>query len=84
MAHLEGAYEQTSRRPAAIDLRFDAIDRRFDAVDRKFDDLRTAVYDRIDSLRLDLDGHIDQRFIWTIGVIVGTWLATILAIFFHH
>ncbi|HEY1976249.1 MAG TPA: hypothetical protein VGG89_06890 [Candidatus Baltobacteraceae bacterium] len=84
MAHLEGAYEQTSQRLAAIDLRFDAIDRRFDAVDRKIDDLRTAVYDRIDSLRLDLNGKIDQRFMWTVGIIAGTWLTTILSIFLHH
>ena len=62
MAHLEGAYEQTSQRLAAIDLRFDAIDRRFDGLDRK----------------------IDERFLWTIGVVFATWLTTIIAIFLHH
>jgi hypothetical protein len=69
MAHLEGAYEQTSQRLAAIDLRFDAIDRRFDAVDRRFN---------------ALDRKIDERFLWTIGAVLSTWLTTILAIFFHH
>ncbi len=28
MAHLEGAYEQTTQRLAAYDLRFDALDRK--------------------------------------------------------
>lgn len=73
MAHLEGAYEQTSQRLAAIDLRFDAIDRRFDAVDQKIELLRSSLLDRI-----------DQRFMWTIGVVLSTWLATFLAIFFHR
>lgn len=69
MSHLEGAYEQTAQRLAAIDLRFDAIDRRFDAVDRRFD---------------SLDRKIDERFMWTIGVVIATWLTTIVAIVVHH
>lgn len=55
MAHLEGAYEQTSQRLAAIDLRFDAIDRK-----------------------------IDERFMWAIGIVLGTWSTTIIAILVHH
>lgn len=76
MAHLEGAYEQTSQRLAAIDLRFDAVDRRFDSIDRRFDavDRKFAV----------LEERVDQRFWWTIGVVLSTWLTTILAIFLHH
>lgn len=76
MAHLEGAYEQTSQRLAAIDLRFDAVDRRFDSIDRRFDavDRKFAV----------LEERVDQRFLWTIGVVLSTWLTTILAIFLHH
>lgn len=80
MAHLEGAYEQTSQRLAAIDLRFDGIDRRFDAIDRRFD----AVVQKLELLRSSLLDKIDQRFMWTIGVVLGTWLATFLAIFFHR
>jgi hypothetical protein len=76
MAHLEGAYEQTSQRLAAIDLRFDGVDRRFDAIDRRFD-----AFDRRFNA---LDRKIDERFLWTIGVVLSTWLTTMLAILFRH
>ena len=47
-----------------------SIDGRFDSLDRKID------------LRFDrLDQKIDQRFMWTIGVVLSTWLTTILAVF---
>jgi len=46
---------------------------RLSAIDARFD------------RRFDiLDRKIDQRFKWTIGAVLGTWLTTILAIFFHH
>jgi len=80
MSHLEGAYEQVGQRLAAIDLRFDGVDRRFDAIDRHFG----AVDQKIELLRSSLLDKIDQRFMWTIGVILSTWLATFLAIFFHR
>jgi len=73
MAHLEGAYDQVNRRLAGFDLRFDAVD-------RKIESLRSDLAEKIDSL----DGRVDQRFMWTIGVVLSTWLATILAIFFHR
>ncbi|MBV8284581.1 MAG: hypothetical protein JO175_08025 [Candidatus Eremiobacteraeota bacterium] len=91
MAHLEGTYEQVNQRLAAIDLRFDAIDRRFDAFDRRFDafdrkidEFRAEVYGKFDSFRSDLDEKIDRRFMWTIAVVLSTWLSTILAIFLHR
>lgn len=65
MSRLEGAYEQTADRLNGIDRRFDAVDRRFDAVDRRFD---------------ALDAKIDNRFIWTMGTVLGTWLTMILAV----
>ncbi|HEY9085064.1 MAG TPA: hypothetical protein VIN40_03870 [Candidatus Tyrphobacter sp.] len=37
MTHLEGAYEQTSKRLDSIDRRLDGIDRRLDALDRKIE-----------------------------------------------
>lgn len=84
MAHLEGTYEQVNERLgsiesrlntqfAAIDGRFTAVDARFVALDRKIDDVYRA-----------LDGKIDQRFMWTIGIVVGTWLTTLATILLHR
>jgi len=73
MAHLEGAYEQVSQRLTTIDLRLDGLDRkidlRFDSLDKKID---------------AVDAKHDQRFMWTVGIIVSTWLTTIASIYFHH
>ena len=80
MAHLEGAYEQVSQRLTSIDLRFDAVDRRFDILERKIDSFRDALDKRIDAV----DAKIDERFMWTIGVVVTTWLTTIASIYLHH
>jgi uncharacterized Rmd1/YagE family protein len=73
MARLEGAYEQVSQRLMNIDPRFDGMDRkidlRFDAFDSKID---------------ALDAKIDQRFMWTVGIVVTTWVTTIASIYLHH
>jgi len=87
MSHLEGAYEQVNQRLAGIELRFDGVDRRFDAVDRRFDAVERrfdAVDRKFDALRTVLEDRIDQRFMWTIGALLSTWLATMLAVLFHH
>ncbi len=39
---------------------------------------------KIDDVYRAVDGKIDQRFVWTAGLMVSTWLTTILAIFFCH
>jgi uncharacterized Rmd1/YagE family protein len=78
MARLEGAYEQVSQRLMNIDPRFDALDRKInllhEAVDKKID--------MIDAKK------IDQRFMWTVGIILTTWVTTmgttIASICFHH
>ena len=82
-----------------IDLRFDALDKKIDAVrdalDNKIDALGQRLDAKIDALgqRLDakiealgqrLDAKIDQRFMWTVGIIVTTWLTTIASIYLHH
>jgi len=88
MARLEGAYEQVSRRLTNIDPRFDALDRkidlRFDALDNKIDLVEARLDEKIELFRDTLDEKIDQRLMWTVGVIVATWLTTIAAIELHH
>jgi len=73
MARLEGAYEQ-------VNLRLTNIDSRLDALDRKIDLFRDALAAKIEAL----DAKIDQRFMWTVGIMVTNWATTIAAIHFHH
>ncbi len=48
------------------------------------------VNERLGSIERRLDGidvrfnHIDSRFNWLTGIVVGTWVTTIMAIIFHH
>lgn len=91
MAYLEGAFEQIGqtlatmhRRFESIDRRFESIDRRFESIDRRFDVLDHKIELRFDTLFNALDRKIDQRFTWTIGVVLSTWLTTILAVFLRH
>jgi len=52
-----------------VNQRLASIDARFASIDARFD---------------AIDRKIDERFMWTIGVVLGTWLTTILAVFLHH
>jgi hypothetical protein len=49
-----------------VSQRLTSIDLRLDGLDRK-----------IDLFRDSLDAKIDKRFMWTVGVVVTTWLTTI-------
>jgi hypothetical protein len=81
MARLEGAYEQVSQRLMSIDLRLDGLD-------RKIDLFRDVLDKKIDALDAKIDAKIDQRFMWTVGVVVTTWLTTIATTigttYLHH
>jgi tetrahydromethanopterin S-methyltransferase subunit G len=57
---------------ARLEGAFTQVDKRLDSIDR-----------RLDSIDRRLDGF-DQRFNWVIGIIIGTWITTILAVLFHH
>jgi tetrahydromethanopterin S-methyltransferase subunit G len=56
-----------------VNHRLASIDGRLDNVERK-----------IDAAVRSLDAKIDSRFTWTIGVVFGSWLTTILAVFLRH
>jgi hypothetical protein len=65
--------EQTIEgRFAGNDARFTSFDQRFASIDQRF-----AMIDRRFAM-------IDQRFNWLIGIVIGTWITTILTILFHH
>jgi tetrahydromethanopterin S-methyltransferase subunit G len=76
IARLEGSFDQINQRLAAHEqstsTRFDHVDSRFDHVDRRFDHV-----DR----RFD---QMERRFNWLAGLVVGTWITTILGIVYHH
>jgi len=88
MARLEGAYDQVSQRLMNIDPRFDALDRKIDllrdTLDKKIDALDAKIDQRFSALEQRIDTKIDQRFMWTVGIVVTTWLTTIASIYLHH
>ena len=53
--------------------RLDSIDVRLERMDAKFDG-------KFDTLRSEMT----QQYRWLVGMIFGTWVTTILAIFFHR
>jgi len=80
VSRLEGAFEQLDQRLgdlrsnldarfAQVDLRFIQVENRLDGLDRKIDGLRSDV---------------DQKFLWMMGIMFGSWVTIILAIFFHR
>ncbi len=69
MAQLEGSYHQVADR-------LNGIDRRLDAFDRKID----ARFAQVDARF----GHVEQQFMWVIGLIVTSWVTTILAVLLHR
>lgn len=79
MAHLEGAFEQIGLHLANIDARFAAVDARVTSLENRLAGFESRVETRFDAM----DRKIDQRFMWTIGVVVAAWFTTIAAIFFR-
>ncbi len=94
MGRLEGAYEQIPTRLNSIDTRLDGIDTRLDRMDTRLDriDIRLDRFDtRLDRFDAKVDGKFDTlhtevstQFRWIVGLIFGTWVTTISAIFFHR
>ena len=69
LAHLEGAFVQFGERLNSIDHRLDTLENVMES--------RFSLVDQRFAL-------LDQRITWLIGIIVGTWITTILTILFHH
>jgi hypothetical protein len=76
MARLEGSYEQIRDRLNSIDGRLASIDARFVQVDGRFA--------QIDGRFAALEQKIDSRFSWLLGIVVTSWVTTILTILFHR
>lgn len=69
MAHLEGAYEQVSHR-------LNGIDRRLENLEQKVDATRDMLLVRID--------HLDQKFLWVIGLVLVSILLPLVQRFAAH
>ncbi len=76
MARLEGSYEQIRDRLNSIDARLTSIDARFAQIDLRFA--------QIDGRFAALEQKIDLRFAWLLGIVVTSWVTTILTILFHR
>jgi tetrahydromethanopterin S-methyltransferase subunit G len=73
IARLEGVYEQVRDRLNGIDVRLAAIDRtletRFALIETRFG---------------QIEQKIDSRFAWLLGIVITSWITTLLAILFRH
>lgn len=76
IARLEGVNEQIRDRLSGIDLRLNGIDARLTGIewtiDRRFGRLEPRF------------AQIDARSLWLTGIVIGTWITTILTILFHR
>jgi tetrahydromethanopterin S-methyltransferase subunit G len=59
-------------RIAHVEGAFDQVNERLGSIERRLDTM---------DIRFN---HVDSRFNWLTGIVVGTWVTTILTILFHH
>jgi tetrahydromethanopterin S-methyltransferase subunit G len=72
IAHVEGGFEQVNERLGSVDRRLDTMDGRFNHLESRCAQV-DARFNRVDS-----------RFNWLTGIVVGTWITTMLTILFHR
>ncbi|MGA7355139.1 MAG: hypothetical protein WBW76_06895 [Candidatus Cybelea sp.] len=71
-AQVESRFVQIESRFAQIDARFGQIDARFGQLDTRFGTFEARF------------SQMDARFMWLTGIVIGTWITTILTILFRH
>lgn len=59
-------------RIAHVEGAFDQVNERLGSIER-----------RLDSIDVRFT-HVDSRFNWLTGIVVSSWVTTILTILFHH
>ena len=65
----------------ALEERMARVEGILSQIDKRFDSLERSVESRFDLLERRIDA-LDKKFYWLIGVIVATWIITILTILF--
>ena len=73
ISRLEGIVE-------AILDRLNSIDSRIGALESRMDGRFTALESRLDTRLTALESRIDTRFNWMFGLLVTTWITTMIAI----
>ena len=73
MAHLEGAYEQINHRLGTVEQRLGSLEAKVD-----------SGFARVDDRFSQIEQRVDQRFMWTIGLIIVSILLPIVQRFVIH
>ncbi|MBV9332878.1 MAG: hypothetical protein JO146_02640 [Candidatus Eremiobacteraeota bacterium] len=63
-------------RIARLEGAYEQISDRLNGIDARLTGLEHTIDTRF--------AQVDQRFTWLTGVVIGTWITTILTILFHH
>ncbi len=80
VARLEGVFEQVSDRLNSIDARLTSMD---DRINGRFGQVEGR-FAQVDGRFAQLEQKIDSRFAWLLGVVLTTWMTTILTVLFHR
>lgn len=63
-------------RVARLEGAFAQFNERLGGIERRLDRIEQTMDTRF--------GQMDQKLIWLTGIVVGTWITTILTVLFHH
>jgi tetrahydromethanopterin S-methyltransferase subunit G len=63
-------------RLAHVEGAFQQVNERLNSLERRFDSLEHLV-----ALRFD---QVDRKFTWLTGIVVATWITTMLTVLFRH
>ncbi len=81
----EKIYTGLEERTAKIEGLLEQMDKRLDRVEVGIIDLKNEIKSDMGRLETNLRAEIsklDSKFMWLIGIIIGTWVTTILTIIF--
>jgi len=77
-----------------LQSRDEGVQSRFGQLESRFGQLEQSTSSRLGQLEQAMNSRfaqvdarfalIDQRLTWLIGIVVGTWITTILTVLFHH
>jgi hypothetical protein len=74
------AYEQVSLRLESLDRHVAGLSAKIDALGQRLDTKIDAFAGTVDAKFGILGAKIDKRFLWTVGIIFGSWLTTMLGV----
>ncbi len=63
-------------RLAHVEGAFQQVNERLNSLERRLDSFEHVV-----ALRFD---QVDRKFTWLTGIVVATWITTMLTVLFHH